>query len=281
MNTDKFIQNSIEEPLIQNSIEDPIIDWQKIELDQIIKEWGYSSKKLREYLNKYKDSKEILNNKDFSNKNGLNADIFLPYQRNRFWEGADAISRLKLAVKAEVVIIFSNTEKDFKELKSIYVIECLRLWTRINSRTTSLTKDQFRDLLNDCYNEVMNDFDNQVEYLQEKQEKLKPKKDQVLYHYTREDFEPIRYFEKRKDAYNYWIENIWPNLLEDYKKKKLNEYMTEYTNNYVEQFNKRLSFEKAEEVKKQYLVKLNKIKINKIKYRRFVSIIEKLKNGEL
>ena len=265
--------------LIQNSIEDPIIDWQKIELDQIIKEWGYSSKKLREYLNKYKDSKEILNNKDFSNKNGLNADIFLPYQRNRFWEGADAISRLKLAVKAEVVIIFSNTEKDFKELKSIYVIECLRLWTRINSRTTSLTKDQFRDLLNDCYNEVMNDFDNQVEYLQEKQEKLKPKKDQVLYHYTREDFEPIRYFEKRKDAYNYWIENIWPNLLEDYKRKKMAEYIKEYSNTYFATYNKRLSYEDLTIAKERYQVKLDKIKINKIKYRRFVSIIEKLKNG--
>ena len=154
MNTDK---------LIQNSIFDPIIDWQKIKFEKIIKEWGYSSKELREYLNHYKY--DILSNKDFSNKNGLNADIFLPYQRNRFWEGADAISRLKLAVKAEVVIIFSNTNKDIKELINIYVTECLRLWTRINSRTTSLTIDQFKDLLNDCYNEVMNDFDNQVEYL--------------------------------------------------------------------------------------------------------------------
>lgn len=272
MNTDKPIQNTIE---------DSSINLRKIELDQIFKEWGYSSKKLRDYLNKDKDSKEILNNKEYSKKADINADIFLPYLKNKFWEGSDAISRLKLAVKAEVVIIFSNTELTESEQTNIYLIECLRLWTRINSRTTSLTKDQFIYLLNNCYNDVMNDFDNQVKYLQDKQEKLKPKKDQVLYHYTREDFEPIRYFEKSKDAYNYWIENIWPNLLDNYKQKKLNEYMNEYTNNYVEQFNKRLSFEKAEEVKKQYLVKLNKIKINKIKYRRFVSIIEKLRNGEL
>lgn len=270
-----------QDKLIQNTIENPNIDLRKIELDQIFKEWGYSSKKLREYLNKDKESKEILNNKEYSRKGDINADIFLPYLKNRFWEGSDAISRLKLAVKAEVVIIFSNTDKDIKELTNIYVTECLRLWTRINSKTTSLTIDQFRDLLNDCYNDVMNDFDNQVKYLQEKQEKLKPKKDQVLYHYTREDFEPIRYFDKIKEAYNYWIENIWPNLLDNYKQKKLNEYMNEYTNNYVDQFNKRLSFEKNEEVKKQYLIKLNKIKINKIKYRRFVSIIEKLRNGEL
>ena len=267
--------------LINNSIFEPIIDWQTIEFNQIATEWGYSSKKLREWLNKYKDTKEILNNKDFSNKNGLNADIFLPYQRNRFWEGTDAISRLKLAVKAEVVIIFSNTDKDFKELKSIYIIECLRLWTRINSRTTSLTIDQFRDLLNDCYNDVINDWDNQVEYLQKKQEKLKPKKDQVLYHYTIADFEPIIYFEKIKEAYDYWIENIWPNLLEDYKKQKMAEYLKEYSNTYFATYNKRLSYEDLTVAKERYQVKLDKIKINKIKYRRFVSIIEKLKNGEL
>lgn len=270
MNTDK---------LIQNSIFDPHFDYERIEFEQIQKEWGYSSKRLREWLNQYK--KDILSNKDYSNNAGLNADVFLPYQRNRFWEGSDAISRLKLAVKAEVVIIYSNTNIDMLKQTDVYVIECLRLWTRINSKTTSLTIDQFKELLNDCYSEVMNDWDNQVACLQKKQEQLKPKKDQVLYHYTREDFEPIRYFEKKKDAYNYWIENIWPTLLESYKKKKLNEYMTEYLNNYVEQFNKRLSFEKAEDVKKQYLVKLDKIKINKIKYRRFVSIIEKLRNGEL
>ena len=45
MNTDK---------LIQNSIFDPIIDWQKIKFEKIIREWGYSSKELREYLNNYK-----------------------------------------------------------------------------------------------------------------------------------------------------------------------------------------------------------------------------------
>lgn len=272
MNTDK---------LIKNRIFDPIIDWQKIEFDQIIKEWGYSSKKLREWLNKYKDSKEILSNKDFSNKNGLNADIFLPYQRNRFWEGADAISRLKLAAKAEVVIIFSNTDKDIKELTNIYVTECLRLWTRINSRTTSLTIDQFRDLLNDCYNDVMNDWDKQVKYLQKKQEQLKPKKDQVLYHYTREDFEPIRYFDKIKEAYNYWIENIWPNLLEDYKRKKMAEYLKEYSNTYFATYNKRLSYEDLTVAKEHYQTKLDKIKINKIKYIQFTKIIKKLRNGEL
>ena len=113
MNTDNLIQNSIEDHIIDCSI----INFQKIELDQIFKEWGYSSKELRECLNKYKYSKEILNNKEYSKKGDINADIFLPYQRNRFWEGADAISRLKLAVKAEVVIIFSNTELSELEQK--------------------------------------------------------------------------------------------------------------------------------------------------------------------
>ena len=161
MNTNKLIQNSIEDPIIDC----PIIDLQKIELDQIFKEWGYSSKKLREYLNKRKFSKEILNNKEYSKKGDINADIFLPYLKNRFWEGADAISRLRLAVKAEVVIIFSNTELSELEQQKIYLIECLRLWTRINSRTTSLTKDQFIGLLNKCYNDVMDDWDETVNML--------------------------------------------------------------------------------------------------------------------
>ena len=166
MNTDKLIQNSIEDSNIDCHIIDcPIIDLRKIELDQIFKEWGYSSKKLREYLNKDEYSKKILSNKEYSKKANINADIFLPYLKNRFWEGSDAISRLKLAVKAEVVIIFSNTELSELEQKNIYLIECLRLWTRINSRTTSLTKDQFRYLLNNCYNEVMDDWDAAVNML--------------------------------------------------------------------------------------------------------------------
>lgn len=265
--------------LIKYDIFDPEIDIVRINRDQIIREWGKSSAQLRKWLNenKYK----ILSNPEYSRKAGLNADIFLPYRKGALWSGADAISRLKLAVKAEVVIIFSNENLTLLEQKSIYVNECLRLWTRINSLTTSLTYDQFRDLLNECYDAVISNWDESVKYLLDKQERIKPKKDQVLYHYTREDFEPIRYFEKIKDAYNYWIENIWPTLLESYKKKKLNEYMTEYSNNYVEQFNKRLSFEKAEDVKKQYLVKLDKIKINKIKYIQFTKIIKKLRNGEL
>ena len=225
MNTDQLIQNTIEDPIIDCHIIDcHIIDLQKIELDQIFKEWRYSSKKLREFLNKRKYSKEILNNKEYSKKGDINADIFLPYLKNRFWEGADAISRLRLAVKAEVVIIFSNTELSELEQKNIYLIECLRLWTRINSRTTSLTKDQFIRLLNKCYNEVIDDWNEAVNMLQIKQDNFRPHRVKTLYHYKKEDFDNIYPTMTLREAYDDWMKYKFPHLLEYYKQKKKNEF---------------------------------------------------------
>ncbi len=246
------------------------IDLQTQTFNQIVIEWGKSSVALKKWLNTYHP--EILNNKDYSRKAGINADLFLPYRNNGLWAGDDAISRLKLAVKAEVVIIFSNEELTETEQNVIYKTECLRLWTRINSLVTPFSFEQFKNLLDDTYNYVINNWDETVQYLQEKTLSFKPKKDQVLYHYTREDFEPIRYEKNLKAAYNKWIVEVWPTLLDSYKTKKLNEYTQTLRN---------MSSEQYFSLKKKYEEKLNKIQINQIKYRRFVTIIKSIKNGEL
>lgn len=237
---------------------------------EIVSEWGKSSTTLRKWLNQYHP--EILNNKEYSIKAGINADRFLPYRKNALWCGEDALSRLKLAVKAEVIIVFSNEELDETEQLVIYRTECLRLWTRINSLVTKLSFNEFKDLLNNTYNNVMANWDETVEFLQNKMEAFKPHKDQVLYHYTREDFESIRNEKNCKVAYERWIVEIWPTLLDKYKAKKLDEYSKTLRNMSSEQYFK---------IREQYKEKLDKIKINEIKYRRFVSIIKKIKMNEL
>lgn len=246
------------------------IDLQTQTFNQIVIEWGKSSVALKKWLNTYHP--EILNNKDYSRKAGINADLFLPYRNNGLWAGDDAISRLKLAVKAEVIIIFSNEELTETEQNVIYKTECLRLWTRINSLVTPFSFEQFKNLLDDTRNYVMNNWDETVQYLQEKTLSFKPKKDQVLYHYTREDFEPIRYEKNLKTAYNKWIVEVWPTLLDKYKTNKMNEYTKTLRNMTSEQYFV---------LKKKYEEKLNKIQINEIKYIQFTKLIKKIKNGEL
>lgn len=246
------------------------IDLQEQTFRQIITEWGHSSATLSRWLKTYHP--EILNNKEYSKKAGLNADIFLPYRKGALWSGSDAISRLKLAVKAEVIIIFSDDTLSNKEQFVIYKTECLRLWCRINSLTTKFSFDQFKNLLDDCYKDVITNWDNEVEYLQEKQNAFKYKKDQVLYHFTRADFEPIRYEKNLKTAYNVWMEQVFPTLLDKYKERKLKEYRIELGH---------VTFEEWQKKSKAYQIKLDKIKITPIKYIQFTKLIKKIKNGEL
>lgn len=246
------------------------IDLQTQTFNQIVTEWGKSSVTLKRWLNTYHP--EILNNKEYSKKADLNADIFLPYRNNGLWSGSDAISRLTLAVKAEVVIIFSNPKLSETEQCVIYRTECLRLWTRINSLLTPFSFEQFKALLDKCYHEVINNWDEQVEFLQNKQEGFKYKKDQVLYHFTRVDFEPIRYEKNLKTAYKVWIETVFPTLLDKYKERKLQELRVELGPT---------TFEEWERRSKAYKVKLDKIKITPIKYIQFTKLIKKIKNGEL
>lgn len=246
------------------------IDLQTQTFNQIVIEWGKSSVALKKWLNTYHP--EILNNKEYSKKAGLNADVFLPYRKGALWTGSDAISRLELAVKAEVVIIFSNTELTETEQCVIYKTECLRLWTRINSLVTPFTFEQFKSLLDKCYYEVTNNWDEQVEFLQNKQNDFKYKKDQVLYHYKREDFEPIRFEKNLKTAYQVWMDTVFPTLLDKYKERKLQEFKLELG---------KVTFEEWEKKSKAYKAKLDKIKINPIKYIQFTKFIKKIKNGQL
>ena len=126
----------------------------------------------------------------------------------------------------------------------------------------------------------MSNWEETVNYLQDKKEQFISKKDQLLYHYTREDFEPIRYEENRRVAYNKWIIEVWPTLLDKYKEKKLSEYLEPHIQKYTVK-NKLMPKEELDRLTSIYKAKLDKIKINKIKYRRFATIIQKLNTGEL
>lgn len=244
---------------------------------QIISEWGKSSVTLKNWLQLYYPF--IISNKDYTKNDIVNATLFLPPRKGSLWTGDEAITRLKLAVKAEVIIIFNN-DVEIKNRYVIYKVICLRFWTCINSLVTKLSFEEFCTLLDTTYNEVMNNWDETVKYLQEKTEVYKPRKDQTLYHYTREDFESIRYEKNIKAAYNKWIVEVWPTLLDKYKEQKLNKYLETFKAQYLEQ-NKRMPYEELQELTRQYIKVLDKIKINKIKYIQFTKIIKKLRNGEL
>ena len=214
---------------------DCYIDLQTQTFNQIVLEWGKSSVTLKRWLNTYHP--EILNNKAYSRKAGLNADIFLPYRNNGLWSGSDAISRLKLAVKAEVVIIFSNAELTETEQQVIYKTECLRLWTRINSLATPLSFEQFKSLLDTCYNDEMTDWCETICMLQDKHESFKPKRKQTLYHYSVSDFDNIYPTMTLREAYNDWMKYQFPNLLNRYKAEKLRQFAVDsMQNDWSEEF---------------------------------------------
>lgn len=204
---------------------DCYIDLQTQIFNQIITEWGYSSVTLKKWLKTYHP--EILNNPEYSKKAGLNADVFLPYRKNGLWSGKDAISRLVLACKAEVVIVYSNPDLTETEQNVIYKTECLRLWCRINSLTTPLTFNQFKELLSKCYSDVIQNWESEVEFLQDKQEGFKPKRKQTLYHYTTEDFDNIQSYMTLNEAYQDWLTIKFPYLLERFRYKKIKEFGVE------------------------------------------------------
>lgn len=229
------------------------IDLQTQIFEQIVTEWGHSSVTLKKWLKTYHP--EILNNPEYSKKAGLNADVFLPYRNNGLWSGEEAISRLKLACKAEVVIIYSNNELTETEQNVIYRTECLRLWCRINSLTTPFTFNQFKELLDNCYSDVIQNWEGEVEFLQEKQEGFKFKRKQTLYHYTTEDFDIVNPYMTLSEAYEAWIDITFPNLLSRYKDKKVREFTVEAM---VKEWSSELKERKFKQLKKD--LKLIKIK---------------------
>lgn len=241
------------------------IDLQTQTFNQIVTEWGHSSVALKRWLKTYHP--EILNNPAYSKKAGINADIFLPYRNNALWVGEEAISRLKLAVKAEVIIIFSNPELSETEQYVIYKTECLRLWTRINSLQTTFTFEQFKDLLDKCYKEVIKNWDEEVEYLQSKQNSFKFKRKQTLYHYTPEDFDIVNSLMTLSEAYKFWIEVTFPNLLSRYKDKKIRQFTVEAA---VNEWSSELKEVKFKQLKKD----LELIRIKEPNIRAFAKLLK-------
>ena len=207
-----------------NNIFDFDIDRRKEILGQIILEWGKSTVTLKNWLKNFYPQPL---DKRYSKKASINADVFLPYRKNVLWSGETAISRLKLAAKAKIIIIFSDSDLEEKDQFNTYIIECLRLWCRIDSLRTNFSFKQFNDLLIKTYEYTIQNWDEVVEELQDKQEKFKFKRKQTLYHYKAEDFNCVYPFMTLREAYKDWIEYNFPNLLKYYKIQKVNEFKLE------------------------------------------------------
>lgn len=195
---------------------------------QIVLEWGKSTVTLKNWLNTFYPQPL---DKVYSRKADIDSDLFLPYRKNRLFTGENAISRLKLAVKAKAVIIYSNADLSEIQQDVVYRTECLRLWCRINSLTVKFPFESFKNLLNDTKELIDNDLASVVEELQTKTPDFKFKRKQTLYHYKQSDFDIVSSYMPLKEAYNTWIEITFPHLLDRFKEQKIREFQIKSMNN--------------------------------------------------
>jgi len=250
----------------------PHIDLCEQTFNQIVAEWGTSTVTLKHWLDTFYPAPL---DKRYSLKAGLNTDIFLPYRKNALWSGEIAISRLRLAVMAKVIIIYSDLELTALEQEVIYKTECLRLWCRIDSLRTKFSFKDFKKLLDTCFAYTVENWDEVVADLQDKQEKFKYKRKQTMYHYTAEDFNVVSSEMTLKEAYEKWLTTKYPFLLEKYKTKKRLELTMELKANEYSQELRDYKFEKFEEDFK--LIKLKEptirafaklLKVHNIEYKK-------------
>ena len=252
--------------------------------NEIIAEWGYSSVKLKHYLEHYYN--EDIN---YAHKlDGININYILPYRKcidgkfNGLY-GNMAIDRLQMALEAKAVIMYSKEFKN-EETAGKFGYEALRLFLRIKSFDENykqlLTFDEFNEMVLKAKYLAENDYDSQYRKLTNICKQLMPKRDPVLYHYKREDFEPIKYENSLKDAYNKWMKEVHPTLLEKHKKKLLDDYMRLIRLSNCEH-NHRMDVEEFNEKVNEYKAKLDKIKIRPISYQRFCKLIKKIREGKL
>lgn len=195
----------------------------KLNLQQIINDWGLSSKSLREWLDNWYKDKQL--DKLYTNPYGLKSEIFLHYRKPNLYFGEIAIKRLKLAVKVKVTTIFKND--DIKEEDKIpwLELESFRLWVLINSTLTPLSFEEFKSLVFGAYNEVINNWDEEVNKLLKLQDDYNTTKYiKVRYHYKKEDFNNITPDMTLTQAYDDWCKYEFPHFLEHYKNEEINKF---------------------------------------------------------
>lgn len=238
-----------------------IISVQEREWNEIISNWNMSSKKLKDWLDKYFPTEFG----KYSKLADINVDIILPYRHNSFWNNAD-LWRLEYALKAKLIILAVN---GLEEERTRYVIEALRLWLRYDSRYTDLTWNQFKTLIDKCYIDIETDYDNQLELIRDLCERYKHKRKQTMYHFTEDDFSLINNKDLTlKEAYDFWTTNTFPGLLDKYKNEKIREFKIKQLEKVN---NKNIPSEKFEDFKKD----LDLIKIKLPSYRAFAQLLKK------
>ena len=274
------------EKIYDGTIFDKAIKLHVDERTQIINEWGFSSVRLKKYLNKHYN--EDIN---FAHKLGqININYILPPRKSdkgfNGLYGKMAVDRLRLALEAKALILYSEEYKDLENKEGIFCYEALRLFLRIKSFVCFdkdenendkyqpvVSYDEFNKMSLNALFLAQNDYDAQYKKLLNICNKLRPKYDKILYHYTREDFYPIRHEKNLKEAYNKWMKEVWPTLLDKYKDKLRDEYIRVTLRN--------MTYEEYSEKLDEYNKKLDNIKIKPIKYVRFTKIIKMIKEGKL
>lgn len=259
-----------------------IIDIRQQQFEQIKKEWGFSTVKLKEYLKGEPNYKFVYGYAEDLCE--IKVNRLLPYTNNKryMFYGSYAIERLQLAIEAKAIIMLLLGDLEGNAGQIAFINECLHLFLRIDStRTLELTYKAFCEMVNKVYYKVLNTYNNTQDWealiqdIVDKCEYYKSKKDQVKYHYTFEDFELVRNCQSWNEAYEMWINNVYPYLLDNYKNKLMDEYKQELA---IKAYNgTKISSEQYQELISKKQAKLDKIKITKLTRKSFEVTINRMK----
>lgn len=200
---------------------------QQEQLALIIAEWGNSTVQLKHWLNTFY-SQDNINEYSVNKEAGINVNYILPPLKNRFWTGDEAIWRLKLAMQAKLIIISYIEQQNL--IKPVFIVECFRLWLRIDSRYTKFTWEQFRDMVNETYEYVSNNFQEALESSISVSNDFKPKKKQTMYHYKESDFWIVTEDDTLCEAFERWKLYVYPTLLDNFKRLKIKEFQVSLAN---------------------------------------------------
>lgn len=192
-------------------------------LQQIINDWGVSSKSLRIWLDTFYKDKQL--EKLYTNPYGLKPEIFLHYRKPNLYFGEVAIKRLELAIKVKVTTIYKNEDINDEDKLPWLELESLRLWVLINSQATDLSFEGFKSLMFNAYFAVINNWDEEVDKLIKLQDDYNATKYiKIRYHYKKEDFSNITPDMTLTQAYNDWCKYEFPHFLDYYKNEETRKF---------------------------------------------------------
>lgn len=256
----------------------------KQEQQDIINNWGFSSVMLKNYLKRYDKTFNFGYAEKFEEGDvKININSILRYTKSpkQMLFGPEAVHRLRIAMKAKAYIMGCLGDLDHQK----FIFECLHLFLRINSIYTKYNYTTFANDVESTYKEVLNltikkasKFEKD---LSDMTSRCKPKRVQIKYHYSIEDFTSILdiYNHNRKEAYSIWLKDVYPGLLESYKNREFDKYVSslikdQVTGSYISNdLYKVLTDNKKKE--------LDQLKINKLSYDAFCKTIIRLKKNNI